>query len=1058
MEQQLLQLLADTQSPAPGSRRPAEARLAELYAADGFPRALAAIAVYDTVDPALRLVSLTVLRQFVLAAWSPTLDEFKGRVLIGDTDKAHLRSVLLELATGGIPDRRIVATASTVVSKIAAADFPDDWPDLLQVLLAQLVPTAADARLHGALRVLADLVDSGFSEEQFFSVARQLVAAVFEVAADVRRATSLRALAVAIFKSCFDTLEMVLDDHRDAIRQFLDQALRGWAPFFLASLKEPLPTPPSEDDEARKTPVADAWQGTVALKLQVVKTLMKIRIMFPALLTPLATTLFSTVWAELSTAVPIYEGLFIHDERQARLEDADNLPYTLDLLVLEELDFMQALLRAPPVKAELQGQLQAASAATAPWLQDVLRLVTAYAQISAEDEGLWDVDVNLFLSEETSITANYSPRSCAGDLVVKLGEWLHGFIIDALLTHVRTAFATPVDSDHDWKKREAILFVVNQELRDFADVDKNISLEQAHALHDLLQAALQGEPFLRARAYLIAGSVAKTSDANFHPLALDYLNAALKAVLADPDDVVQAASIRVLQDFLTSIPSAVTKPLQHQVISTLSDYLVAHDLRDMFDSDDLKLTLVDTLRTAIMVDPATVLDSPALDLLFQTASDGGAVNFQLSMVVTETFEDVVAYVADLLGPDAYARLAAKVLPSLLAAIDVGDLTEENALVALAADLLRALAEHGPSPLPSGFVASALPKLTRLLLHAEQDTVLPAATLAVRHMLAHDPAQTLAWTDQTSGKGAVETILVIIDHLLGVAIEDAAAAEVGGLAAELVEQAGASMLGPYLPRLLGAVAARLATAEQAAFIQSLILVFARLTLVSAADVVDFLAPLDVGGTPGLHVVLAKWLDNAATFAGYDEVRQNAAALTRLYALADPRLDAVTVKGDLIVDDLATAGRVKTRSMARANPDRHTIVPAPVKIVQLLVDELAAAAGAHRFDAGAANALAELDSDDGNDDEWEDDEGGGVSGGGDALDLGSGLTKQQLMALGADDDEALMGGGAGGGAREQDEDTYKFLRQFFAEAAPTSRFREVFAVLPREAQEKLRMYGS
>jgi hypothetical protein len=72
--------------------------------------------------------------------------------------------------------------------------------------------------------------------------------------------------------------------------------------------------------------------------------------------------------------------------------------------------------------------------------------------------------------------------------------------------------------------------------------------------------------------------------------------------------------------------------------------------------------------------------------------------------------------------------------------------------------------------------------------------------------------------------------------------------------------------------LRAVAQRLATADAPAFIQSLILVFARLSLVGAQDVVEFLSQIEINGQNGLQVVLSKWLENSVNFAGYDEIRQ------------------------------------------------------------------------------------------------------------------------------------------------------------------------------------------
>jgi hypothetical protein len=193
------------------------------------------------------------------------------------------------------------------------------------------------------------------------------------------------------------------------------------------------------------------------------------------------------------------------------------------------------------------------------------------------------------------------------------------------------------------------------------------------------------------------------------------------------------------------------------------------------------------------------------------------------------------------------------------------------VIKLATELLAVLTENGSEPLPPGYVAAALPKLNRLLMATTEGGVLRPGVEAIKFMLMHDHQQVFAWHDESNRFG-LEVCLIIIDKLLGPTIEDNAASEVGGLAAELVEKAGQERLGPYLEQLLRAVASRLATAEAAPFIQSLILVFARLSLVGAQDVVEFLSQIEINGQNGLQVVLSKWLENSINFAGYDEIRQ------------------------------------------------------------------------------------------------------------------------------------------------------------------------------------------
>lgn len=124
------------------------------------------------------------------------------------------------------------------------------------------------------------------------------------------------------------------------------------------------------------------------------------------------------------------------------------------------------------------------------------------------------------------------------------------------------------------------------------------------------------------------------------------------------------------------------------------------------------------------------------------------------------------------------------------------------------------------------------------------------------------------------------------------------------------------------------------------------------------------------------------------------------------------------------------------MTRAtDPDQYTIVPATLKILKVLIVELQSAAGAP-LDASAATELADEGSDDGS---WEDEPNPFV-------DLGSGLSKEQLMAYAADDGPS--------GGRQRDDETQAFLVDFFTRAATTPGFADEFNQLNEEEQQRLR----
>ena len=496
------------------------------------------------------------------------------------------------------------------------------------------------------------------------------------------------------------------------------------------------------------------------------------------------------------------------------------------------------------------------------------------------------------------------------------------------------------------------------------------------------RASIQDEnELLRARGYLVSGALLTAAGNELRKLIPEYSHMSLKAIRDDDSEVVKVSCVRVLQGYLKVLGPANASEFQVQTVAAISNFLSAQDLSDIGESEDLLDTLVETLRDAILMDPALSLEHPALDVLFTMASYG-ARSWATTMLVNEAFESIVSTMSSK-GPEAYAKLCTKVLPSLTGALDVGDMTQENSLSDMAVSLLTTLAEHGSEPLPHGFVAALLPKLYRLLFLDIDFSVHQSATITIKYILIHDPSQLFQWRDPETGKEGLEILLHIIDRLLGPGVDDSSAAEVGGLAVELVEKAGPERLGPFLMQLLRVVAIRLSTAERANFIQNLVLVFARLSLTNAKEVLDFLAQVQVeganGGT-GLEVVLKKWLENSVNFSGYDAIRQNVMALTNIYKLHDERLSSIQTKGDLV---LQNSTRIKTRSQAKKEPDQFSIIPVPLKLTKVLIQELSILSPTATT-PGLTNGRFHKSASVSDDDEWEDEPT--------VLDLGAPTTRQ------------------------------------------------------------------
>lgn len=122
--------------------------------------------------------------------------------------------------------------------------------------------------------------------------------------------------------------------------------------------------------------------------------------------------------------------------------------------------------------------------------------------------------------------------------------------------------------------------------------------------------------------------------------------------------------------------------------------------------------------------------------------------------------------------------------------------------------------------------------------------------------------------------------------------------------------------------------------------------------------------------------------------------------------------------------------------RSDPDQYTIVPAPLKIFKVLIEELLSASGVQN----AATALAAADfADEEDDDGWEDLPS--------VLDLGSGAAKADLMAYAE---------GLGGSfMRQRDDETQAYLTDFFVRASTENiaGFNELYAQLTDEEKAKL-----
>lgn len=149
---------------------------------------------------------------------------------------------------------------------------------------------------------------------------------------------------------------------------------------------------------------------------------------------------FAAAYTDLNSVKDRYIQEFVVEEAEGRLVDGDNLPYSLDLYLLELIDFVDSCLKSQTIRNQLE-QAGFGGGNSSPFSQMIFTAITL-SQLASEDRSMWEIDLNVYLSEETQISANYTPRTAAGDLIIKLGELFPQQTTALLFDHTQRIFGS----------------------------------------------------------------------------------------------------------------------------------------------------------------------------------------------------------------------------------------------------------------------------------------------------------------------------------------------------------------------------------------------------------------------------------------------------------------------------------------------------------------------------------------------------------------------------------------------------------------------------------------
>lgn len=534
-----------------------------------------------------------------------------------------------------------------------------------------------------------------------------------------------------------------------------------------------------------------------------------------------------------------------------------------------------------------------------------IALSLKYAQITPAMSDDWTSDPDGFV-EDLEDSA-FSTRHLCTDLVEDLQKinptWTQEILASAVSHYFSSEGATTSGDHHLTRQQEALVFVLS------------VLVARSPQSQGVLETALSSaDPFLVGRGAIYAAQ-----------LGVGDCFETICGQLLSKDVVVRLCAIKALSKYADTQEALVR---QHQArileaITTDAQALPAASL----------LMSAEALSPIIHLNPAIVLspsESPLPGLFTLLAGNPGDI--ALVSTVVDIFESLA-------GSVDFEALCHAVLPVLFRTI-----SEEPTLRPIAFDILNGIIEGSDRALPDGFVDTIWPAFSIPLEIDEEQTVHEILRNLVRK----------AWPQIVAGTH-VDELLHIIGTAFTTAGDESVSFYIPQLVTCLIRQSG-DLLADMMPKLLDIIVEKLREPGlSTAYQQNLVSVFAELSITQAGPLVAFLTQRE----GGLERVMRTWCEVFPDFHGYASIRTSVVGLSQVYRSRHPALASLEVRGDLIPD---TSGRILTRSRAKNNPDRYTMVPLPAKIVKLFLAELV-------NELEGKNEDGEEDEDLVSDDEWD-----------------------------------------------------------------------------------------
>ncbi|RZC58374.1 hypothetical protein C5167_005683 [Papaver somniferum] len=564
-----------------------------------------------------------LLKQFIKKHWQEDDENFEHPVVQRE-EKAVIRNLLLPSLDD--PHGKVCTAVGMAVASIAQYDWPEDWPDLLPVLLKLMNDQTNISGVRGALRCLA-LVAGDLDDTTVPSLVPVLFPCLYTIISSSQIYDKvLRVRALSIVYSCISVLGSMSGLYKTETSELVMSMIKPWIDQFCIILQAPVQFEDPDD-----------W----SIRTEALKCLSQFVQNFPTMEAEFA-VIAGPLWQTFVSSLKVYEISFIqatHDSYEG-LYDSDGEDKSLESFVIQLFEFLLTIM----------GSSRLAKVIT--WnVKELVYYTIAFLQMTDQQVDTWTYDANQYVADEEDSTysCRVSGTLLLDEIVGSSGEGLEVMVIAAKERFSESQQEKAAGSAVWWRKREATIFALACLSEPLLEVQDSVS--NRLGLESLLVQMLTED----------MGTVTFLFTLQITPrVSEQFLCAAITTVGLDVPPPVKIGACRALSQLLPEAEKSVLEPHMMNLFSSLME-LLKHA------SDETLHLVLETLQAAVtaghekLVSIEPIISPMILNMWALHVSDPF-----ISIDAVEVLESVKS------APGCMRPLVSRVLPS------IGPILEKNA--------------------------------------------------------------------------------------------------------------------------------------------------------------------------------------------------------------------------------------------------------------------------------------------------------------------------------------------------------------------------------------------